>query len=99
MAATIVLVDDHVQVRALLRGIVAQALQPDILLLDLTLRWPKVERPEITVIMMTGHADDAYCQSAVEGGSGAFLFKKTLVTVLLPTLQRLCGALPPPLAS
>jgi hypothetical protein len=36
---------------------------------------------------------------AEDGGADAFLLKKTLVTVLLPTIQRLRGSLPPPQAS
>ena len=83
----------------------AQELQPDIVLLDLAmprvngleaLRRIKAERPATTVIIVTVHAEDAYRQAAADGGADAFLLKKTLVTVLLPTLQRLRGALPPP---
>jgi DNA-binding NarL/FixJ family response regulator len=85
-----------------------QALQPDIVLLDLgmprlngleALRRIKVERPATTVIIVTVHAEDAYRQAAADGGADAFLLKKTLVTVLLPTIQRLCGCMPPPPAS
>src|SRR2546428_10308914 len=129
MVATILIVDDNAQVRALLRGLAAQAsdlhvvgeaadgaealrlaqeLQPDIVLLDLamprvngleTLRQIKAARPATTVIIVTVHGDDAYRQAAAEGGADAFLLKQTLVTVLLPTLQRLRGSLPPPPAS
>ena len=86
----------------------AQALQPDIVLLDLAmprvngleaLRWIKAERPATTVIIVTVHAEDAYRRAAEDGGADAFLLKKTLVTVLLPTIQRLRGSLPPPQAS
>jgi DNA-binding NarL/FixJ family response regulator len=126
MAATILIVDDNAQLRALLRGLatqepdcqvvgeaangaeamrLAQALQPDIVLLDLAmprvngleaLRRIKAERPATTVIIVTVHAEDAYRQAAADGGADAFLLKKTLGTVLLPTLQRLRGSLPPP---
>jgi DNA-binding NarL/FixJ family response regulator len=126
MRMTILIVDDNAQVRALLRGLVAQepacqvvgeaedgaeairlaqALRPDIVLLDLTmprvngleaLRRIKGERPETTGIIVTVHAEDAYRRAAADGGAAAFLLKKTLVTVLLPTLQRLRGSLPPP---
>jgi DNA-binding NarL/FixJ family response regulator len=83
----------------------AQALRPDIVLLDLAmprvnglevLRQIKGERPATTGIIVTVHAADAYRRAAADGGAAAFLLKKTLVTVLLPTLQRLRGSLPPP---
>jgi len=82
----------------------AQELRPDIMLLDLVmpqvsgldvLRWLKVERPEIKVIIVTVHDEDAYRQAAEVSGADAFLLKKTLGTVLLPTIQRLRGSLAP----
>ena len=75
-----------------------QALRPDIVLLDLAmpqvngleaLRWIKAARPATTVIIVTVHAEDAYRQAAADGGADALLLKKTLVTVLLSTIQRL----------
>ena len=78
----------------------AQELRPDIMLLDLALprvsglevlRWTKAERPEIKVIIVTVHDEDAYRQVAADGGADAFLLKKTLVTILLPTIQHLRG--------
>jgi len=78
----------------------AQELQPDIVLLDLVmprvngleaLRRIKAERPETKVIIVTVHDEDAYRQAAEDGGADAFLLKKTLVTDLLPTIQRLRG--------
>jgi DNA-binding NarL/FixJ family response regulator len=86
----------------------AQELQPDIMLLDLVmplvnglevLRWIKAERPEIKVIIVTVYDEDAYHQAAEASGADAFLLKKTLGTVLLPTIQRLRGSLAPPQAS
>ena len=100
MAATILIVDDNAQVRALMRGIAAQ--ESDLHVVGEAedgaeaLRRIKAERPATTVIIVTVHAEDAYRQAAADGGADAFLLKKTLVTVLLPTLQRLCGSLPPP---
>jgi two-component system, NarL family, response regulator NreC len=129
MAVTVLIVDDNAQFRALLRDIVAeepdlqvvgeaadgaeamrlaQELRPDIMLLDLVmprvnglevLRWIKAERPEIKVIIVTVHAEDAYRQAAEAGGTDAYLLKKTLGTDLLPTLQRLRGSLAPPQTS
>ena len=129
MEATILIVDDNVQIRVLLRGLAAQApgchvvgeaadgaeamqlaqeLRPDIMLLDLSmprvnglevLRWIKAERPEIKVIIVTVHDEDAYRQAAAASGADAFLLKKTLGTVLVPTIQGLRGSLAPPQAS
>src|SRR5436309_1250172 len=126
MVANILIVDDNVTFRALLREIVAEAsdlhvvgeaadgaeamrlapeLRPDIMLLDLVmprvnglevLRWIKAERPEIKVIIVTVHAEDAYRQAAEASGADAFLLKKTLGTVLLSTIQRMRGPMPPP---
>jgi DNA-binding NarL/FixJ family response regulator len=79
-------------------------LRPDILLLDLAmpqvnglevLRWSKAEHPEIKVIIVTVHTEDAYRQAAEASGADAFLLKKTLVTILLPTIQRLRGSTTP----
>ena len=86
----------------------AQELRPDIMLLDLSmprvngleaLRWIKAERPEIKVIIVTVHDEDAYRQAAAASGADAFLLKKTLGTVLVPTIQGLRGSLAPPQAS
>jgi NarL family two-component system response regulator LiaR len=86
----------------------AQEFQPDIVLLDLAmprvngleaLQRIKAERPETKVIIVTVHAEDAYRRAAADGGADAFLLKKTLVTVLLPTIQRLRGSTSPPQVS
>jgi DNA-binding NarL/FixJ family response regulator len=83
-------------------------LQPDIVLMDLVmpqvngleaLRRIKAERPETKVIIMTVHTEDAYRRTAEASGTDAFLLKKTLGTVLLPTIQCLRGSLAPPQAS
>ena len=79
----------------------AQALRPDIILLDLampwvngleTLRWLKAARPETKIIIATVHAEAAYRQAAEASGADVFLLKKTLVTLLLPTIQRRRGS-------
>src|SRR5262249_12527684 len=86
----------------------AQELRPDIMLLDLgmplvngleVLRWSKAERPEIKVIIVTVHTEDAYRQAAEASGADAFLLKRTLGTVLMPTIQHLRGSLARPQAS
>jgi DNA-binding NarL/FixJ family response regulator len=80
----------------------AQELQPDIMLLDLgmprvngleALRRIKVERPQTKVIIITVHTEDAYRQAAAAGGADSFLLKKTLVTVLLPTILGLFSSI------
>ena len=80
----------------------AQALRPDLILLDLVmpqvngleaLRWIKAARPETKIIMVTVHVEDAYRQAAEASGADAFLLKKTLVTILLPTIRRLRDSL------
>jgi DNA-binding NarL/FixJ family response regulator len=86
----------------------AQALRPDIVLLDLAmprvngleaLRRIKAERPTTKIIIVTVHAEDVYRRAAADSGADAFLLKKTLVSVLLPTIQRLRGSTSPPPAS
>ena len=76
----------------------AQALQPDIVLLDLTMprvsgleALPRLKAacPAPRVIVVTVHAEDAYHQAAAARGADAFLLKKTLGTTLLPTLRAL----------
>jgi DNA-binding NarL/FixJ family response regulator len=129
MTVTLLIVDDNAQFRALMREIVAeepdfqvvgkaadgveamrmtQELRPDIVLLDLSiprvsglevLRWIKAERPEIKVLVVTVHDEDAYRQAVEDGGADAFLLKKTLRPVLLLTIQHLCGSMPPLQAS
>jgi DNA-binding NarL/FixJ family response regulator len=83
----------------------AHELRPDIVLLDLVMsgvngleamRRIKAERPETKVIIVTVHAEDAYRRAAEDGGADAFLLKKTLMTVLLPTIQRMRNSMSPP---
>jgi DNA-binding NarL/FixJ family response regulator len=80
----------------------AQALQPDIVLLDLAMprvsgleALPRLKAacPETRVIVVTVHEEDAYRQAAAARGADAFLLKKTLRTTLLPTLGGLRNAL------
>ena len=80
----------------------AQALRPDLILLELVmprvnglevLRGIKAARPKTKVIIVTVHAEDAYRQAAEASGADAFLLKKTLVTLLLPTIRLLRDSL------
>src|SRR5215471_7963699 len=82
-----------------------EELRPDIVLQDLVmpqvsglevLRWIKTEHPKIKVIIVTVHDEDAYRQAAEASGADAFLLKKTLGTVLLPTVRCVSGSMPPP---
>jgi DNA-binding NarL/FixJ family response regulator len=81
----------------------AHELQPDIVLLDIimpqvngleALRRIKAARPETKVIIMTVHTEDAYRRAAEDTGADAFLLKKTLMTVLLPTIRRIHSSRP-----
>lgn len=78
-----------------------QTLRPAMVLLDISmpqvsglevLQWVKTERPETKVIIVTVHDEETYRQAAEDSGADAFLLKKTLVTDLLPTIQRLRGS-------
>jgi DNA-binding NarL/FixJ family response regulator len=80
-------------------------LRPDIVLLDLVmpqvdgleaLRRIKAEQPEIKVIIVTVHTEDAYRTAAEASGADAFLLKKTLMTVLLPTIRCMRSRMSPP---
>ena len=80
------------------------ALRPDIVLLDLVmprvngleaLQRIKTECPETAVIIVTVHSEDAYRRAAEDSGADVFLVKKTLMTVLLPTIRRIRGPLSP----
>ena len=73
-------------------------LRPDLVLLDLAMpgvngleatRRIKAECPESQVIIVTVHTEDAYRRAAEDSGADAFLLKKTLMTVLLPTIRRM----------
>jgi two-component system NarL family response regulator len=83
----------------------AHELRPDIVLLDLIMprvngleavRRIKAERPETKVIIVTVHTEDAYRRAAEDSGADAFLLKKTLMTVLLPTIRCMRRSMSPP---
>src|SRR5262245_30958258 len=56
----------------------------------------QAERPKTKVIPMTVHTEDAYRMAAEASGADAFLLKKTLRTVLLPTIRRIRSSMSPP---
>ena len=83
----------------------AHQLRPDIVLMDLVMpgingleamRRIKVKHPEIKVIIMTVHTEDAYRRAAEAGGTDAFLLKKTLMTALISTIRRIHSCMSPP---
>jgi DNA-binding NarL/FixJ family response regulator len=78
--------------------VVAEALRPDVLLMDLamppmdgleTARRLKARWPGIAVIILTVHDEGAYRRTALAAGAEAFLEKKTLGVDLWPTLLRI----------
>jgi DNA-binding response OmpR family regulator len=71
--------------------------RPDGVLLDIgpslegieATRSIKAERPETTVLLLTGHDEDAYLGATGKTGADALLPKKALRRALLPTLRGL----------
>lgn len=72
-----------------------QTLRPDVVLMDIAMprldgleatRRIKAERPEVKVIILTVHNEEAYRKTACERGADAFLAKKTVGSQLLPTI-------------
>jgi two-component system response regulator NreC len=73
----------------------AQELRPDVVLMDISMprldgleatRRIKIQRPEMKVIVLTVHQEEAYRKTACEYGADAFLTKKTVGVQLLPTI-------------
>ncbi len=73
----------------------AKELRPDVVLMDITMprldgleatRRIKAEQPEMKVIVLTVHQEEAYRKTASECGADAFLAKKTVGSQLLPTI-------------
>lgn len=76
----------------------ADTLRPDVVLMDLAMprmnglevtRRLKARWPNLTVIIITVHDDEAYRRTALAAGAEAFLLKKTLGVDLWPTLLRI----------
>jgi DNA-binding NarL/FixJ family response regulator len=51
----------------------------------------KARRPEVQIVIITVHDDEAYRRTALAAGAEAFLVKKTLGVDLWPTLRRIAG--------
>ena len=86
----------------------ARSLKPDLILMDLVMpqvngleamHLIKKEHPETKVIIITMHSEDAYRKTAEANGTDAFLLKKTLMTSLLPAIQRMRSSMSPPCMS
>ncbi len=84
---------------------IAQAVRPDIILMDITLprmdgleatRRVKAVRAETKILILTVHDEQAYRRAAEESGADAFLTKKNVAAHLFPTLARLAPGRPGP---
>jgi DNA-binding NarL/FixJ family response regulator len=78
----------------------AETLRPDVVLVDLAMprmnglevtRQLKARQPEVLIVIITVHDDEAYRRTALAAGAEAFLVKKTLGVDLWPTLRRIGG--------
>jgi DNA-binding NarL/FixJ family response regulator len=78
----------------------AETLKPDVILMDLAMprmnglevtRHLKARWPQVLIIIITVHDDEAYRRTALAAGAEAFLVKKTLGVDLWPTLRRIAG--------
>ena len=78
----------------------AETLKPDVVLMDLAMprmnglevtRHLKARWPQVLIVIITVHDDEAYRRTALAAGAEAFLVKKTLGVHLWPTLRRIAG--------
>ncbi len=78
----------------------ARLLEPDVILIDLdlpegggveTARRIKAEQPEVRVILMTAHGEEAYLESTGKAGADAFLPKRSVKTWAPTVLRRVAG--------
>jgi two-component system invasion response regulator UvrY len=76
----------------------AHELQPDVVLMDIAMprlggleaiRRTKADRPEIKIIVVSVHGEEAYRKAAADSGADGFVLKKTLSTELIPAIRRL----------
>lgn len=81
----------------------AQALQPDVTLLDLSMPQGGVDvipqicaaAPTTTIIVVTSMDPEAYRARVLENGAHAFVSKKDLTEALIPTILDAKGTSPP----
>ena len=73
-----------------------RALKPDIAVLDLSMpgvsglaaaRAIKAAQPEVGIVALTRHADDAYVQELLSAGAGAYVLKQSPVEELLKAIR------------
>ena len=78
----------------------ARVLRPDVVLMDLAMprldglqatRRIKTENPEVKVVILTVHVDEAYHRAATASGADMFLPKKTLRARLVPAIRALAA--------
>jgi two-component system invasion response regulator UvrY len=81
----------------------ARALKPDVILIDFdlprvggieTARKIKRDRPEIRVVLMTAHGEEAYLDSTGKSGADAFLPKTHVRSEALALLRRMASGVP-----
>jgi len=93
--ATVIMVADET---SLLDG--AGRLQPDVAVVDLSLArdrglgWLRVLRqrcPELKVIVLSVHDEQAVRRAALEAGADAFVLKRAIATDLLPAVELVRG--------
>ena len=72
-------------------------LRPEIILMDITMpklngleatRRIKARRPEVKIIILTNHEEEAYRKAATECGADGFVVKKSILTNLLSMMRK-----------
>jgi two-component system, NarL family, nitrate/nitrite response regulator NarL len=80
----------------------AKALQPQVVLLDLTMPGlsgleviPRLRAilPEVIIIILTGQRAEGYRRAALAAGADDFIAKATLATDIMPAIRRLVSEL------
>jgi DNA-binding NarL/FixJ family response regulator len=83
----------------------ARELRPDVVLLDIRMpvmdgleatRKIKSERPQVKVILLTGHGEEAYLESTGKSGADAFLPKRKVRTDVLSAIREAAALGPGP---